>query len=360
MPRHKDHYHSHRIALKPLLPDAGLATLEQSVANALEVGEDAFIQFLLHQGLGPSWDELIHLHPTVCRFSKDNLRRLHQSRLTATADYLLQKNFLSQTRRILDQADIPHATIKGAHTRERYFDTPSLRVAVDQDVLISPEKKVKAIRAFQSEGFTFHGPPQNISHECSLIKGKRNLDLHWDILRPGRTRIPMITRILGATRDFDSHRGPDDNATLYLLLVHPVFTKYITTPHASLVRLLDIIYLLRKGDVDWKTVINWLDISGLKTAAWLSITWLKLLTDIAVPDYVTTELQPGRLRQHYLMYWLSNNLPSLWLERATRIQLGFTLPAHDQFRDAWRAAKTARFGQKAGPELLASLQNELS
>ncbi len=351
MPGSKDLYQLHRAALRPLLPNAAPSALEQAWTDVVRLGEDTFTEFLLQQGLGPLWDDLIDRHPSACLFSENNRTLLHNSRLTATAEYLLQRDCLDQTRRILDQANIRHAVIKGLHTRERYFPTPSLRVAVDQDVLINPQDKIRAIQAFQDEGFTFHGPPQNISHECSLIKGKRSIDLHWDVLRPGRTRIPMAPQVLESTQDYGSHWGPDDNATLYLLLIHSVFTKYLTTPQASLVRLLDLVYVLEKNEIDWEVVLGWLDSSGLKTAAWLTVTWLGLLTNIAVPDLVTSELQPGHIKKRYLECWLNKDLSSRWQEKNTIVQLGFTLFAHDQVADARRAALTARVLSKIRPRI---------
>ena len=360
MPRSKDPYLLHRTALRPLLPNVAPSALEQAWDNVASIGEDRFIHFLLAQGLGPSWDEFINRCPTVCQFSKSNLAILHNSRLTATADYLLQKNCLDQTSQILVAANIRHAVIKGLHTRERYFPRPALRVAVDQDVLIVPRDRVKAIRAFQKEGFTFRGVPENISHECSLINGKRNIDLHWDVLRPGRTRMPMAPRILGTTMDYGSHWGPDDNATLYLLLVHSVFAKYLTTPHASLIRLLDLAYVLEKSEIDWDVVLDWLYNSGLKTAAWLTFTWFQILTNISISDFVYSELKPGHIKTRYLESWLNNDLSSRWQDNNLLMQLGFTLIAHDQVADSWRAAFAARSCRKSGPEMLESLGEELT
>jgi hypothetical protein len=170
----------------------------------------------------------------------------------------------------------------------------------------------------------------------------------------------MAPQVLESTQDYGSHWGPDDNATLYLLLIHSVFTKYLTTPQASLVRLLDLVYLLERNEIDWEIVLGWLDSSGLKTAAWLTVTWLGLLTNIAVPDLVSSTLQPGHIKKRYLECWLNKDLSSRWHESNKIVQLGFTLFAHDQVADAWRAALTARACQKSGPELLHSIEKELT
>ena len=82
-------------------------------------------------------------------------------------------------------------------------------------MLISPHNKVKAIKAFKSEGYTFHGSCDNIAQDCSLVKGKTAIDLHWDILRPGRTRKPMVETLLECRKDYGTHWGMSHGATLF-------------------------------------------------------------------------------------------------------------------------------------------------
>lgn len=356
----KDPYQLHRAALAPLLPGAQVAQLEQSCQVAATIGEQPFANFLLEQGLAPLWDEKIQSYRGDLPVSKLFRDSVHQSRMHATGIYLLQHNNLSKIRAILDQASIPHTVLKGAHTRERYYDEPALRPAVDQDVLVSKELKEQAIQALQSADFTFYGVPENISHECSLEKGRISVDLHWDILRPGRTRLPMAQTILDNRQDYGSHWGPNDNACLFMLLVHPVFTKYLTAPQATLVRQLDLVLLMEEGKPDWNVVFHWLEISGLKTAAWLSLTWLELITGITVDKKVVATLTPGPIRQHYLQRWLNHNLATRWSSKPSIIQIGFTLPAHDSLRDSARAMRASRACRKEGPNMLDALDKELA
>lgn len=335
-----DSYTWHRAALAPLL--------SHSSSNVPGATDEAFVEFLLNQGLGPLWDHAINEQNFNPRLSPQSEERLHNNRLHATAHYLVQRNSLLAIKPILEVAEVPHLVFKGCHTRELLFSEPSLRPAQDIDVLIPNEQKTQAIRAFVDAGFKFHGTPDNISHECSLTQGNTSIDLHWDIFRPGRTRIPMAPKILDTRKDCGSHWGPDENSTLFLLLVHPVFTKYLTTPHASLVRQLDLVYLLTKEEVDWAKVLNWLSVAGMKTAAWLSLTWLEMLTDIAAPKEVMAKLEPGVVKQTYLTYWLRHNLSSRLLNSPSLVQLGFTLPAHDSWKDALAASRKAAACRRAG------------
>ncbi|MEP6391047.1 MAG: nucleotidyltransferase family protein [Halioglobus sp.] len=355
----RDPYQLHRTALAPLLPGAGKLELSKASKAAVSISEQEFTVFLLRQGLAPIWAAKLKKYELPL-FSDETTKTLRQARLSATGEYLLQRKSLGAIRTALDEADIPHAVLKGQHTRERFFSEPALRPCADIDLLIDPADKVRAIKAMQGTGFTFYGSAEYISHECSLEKGKTYIDLHWDILRPGRTKIPMAQTILSMRQDYESHWGLSDNATLYLLLVHPVFTKYLTAPQASLVRQLDLIYLLESWANSWDTVVQLLSESGLKTAAWLSLMWLTVLTGVSAPPDVMSKLQPGKIRRRYLENWLVKDLSTHWLDLPRVVQLGFTLPAHDKWVDSVRAIKSIRDCRKLGKVTLATLEEQVS
>ena len=189
-------YPFHKIALAPLLPHATEGDLEKSAASGIALGQRDFETFLLQQGLVPLWDKRIEQYTGDLPLSAQFRDSLHRARLQGTGEYLIQLHSLTRVKEILDEAGVTHVVIKGAHTRELYYDTPALRPAVDIDVLIRYEDRIKTIEAFQAKGFEFYGVPENISHEACLVKGKTTIDLHWNILRPGRTRIPMTNTLL--------------------------------------------------------------------------------------------------------------------------------------------------------------------
>jgi Uncharacterised nucleotidyltransferase len=360
MLRRKDHYQFHRNALRPLLPGAGPEAIEQASTEALKLGENAFTKFLLHQGLGPMWDNINEESQILGKFSTKNCQLLHQSRLQTTGDYLLQRERLSQIRKILETADIPHAIIKGAHTREVYFPEPLLRPAVDIDVLIQPANKIAAIKAFQKADYRFHGNADNIAQDCSLLKGNTTIDLHWDILRPGRTRKPMVDALLADRMDYGSHWGLNHIGTLFIILVHPVFRKYANGPSAKLVRLIDLLLLLHRHPSTTSEVLYLLHESGLNTAGWITCTWLNLLTGSKAAQELATQLAPAKVRQSYLSHWIRSDLSTRLFSKTILVQLGFTLFAHDHLEDAWRAAKSARACRTAGPKILKTVKNAVS
>ncbi len=182
--------------------------------------------------------------------------------------------------------------------------------------------------------------PENISHEISLVKGGISIDLHWDIMRPGRTRIPMTEILLKTRKEFPTHWGLDNDATLFLMLVHPVFTKYSTTPHSTLIRIVDLAHWIETKEPDWEQIESWLEDAGVRTAAWITLEWLRQLAQITPPASFMECIQPGKLRINYLRYWIKKNLSSRLINYPRLIQITFTLPAHDKFSDAMQAITT--------------------
>ena len=336
-----DPYQLHRVALSPLLPGA----TQDDIASACEridaIGECTFSTFLLQQGLAPMWDHMLAQQRRSSQFSEEFKKIIHQSRLSATGTYLMHRHKLTLIKEILENANIPHAVYKGADIRERLYDEPALRPAADIDILVTNENKVKAIRALSHEGYKLYAPAENISHEVSLNLGRTSIDLHWDILRPGRTRVSMAPRLLDTRADYGSHWGMSDEATLFVMLVHPVFVRHSTTPLAALMRIVDMATLLAKSEVKWEGVIQLLEEAGLKTAAWISLTLFEFLTAKKQPEHIMTALKPSRVKQKYLHYWLQNNVSSRLMHKPLYLQIGFTLPAHDNLGDAIRAARRA-------------------
>lgn len=304
--------------------------------------EKPFQRFLQQQGLAPMWHEMLHQSNSPHTFSAYFTDTLRQARLQTAGLYLAQKEALNSIKKILDPKNITHVVYKGAHHREQYYADPPLRPALDIDILVNDKDKFAATKAFKQEGFDLLARAKDISHEVSLKKGAIAIDLHWDILRPGRTLTPISNALLKTRKDYGHYWGMSDEATLFVMLVHPVFAKYGTAPQARLMRLIDLKLLLEKTNINWQEVLQLLAITGLKTAAWLTLKWLEKLTNAKPPQNIIEQLQPGILKQKYLMYWLDKNLVTYLLPHPSLIQLGFTLPAHDHLAGAAQAVRQAR------------------
>lgn len=347
----QDKHTFHRLALAPFVKtEAELLALWSKLPTEQEAN---FVIFLQEQGLAPLWDATPAC--TSLPLNKESRNQLHQARLANAALYLLQRHSLEKIRRTLDAADIPHVITKGCHTREVYYTEANLRPAIDIDILVTPEHKFETIRAFQTEGFTFHATAENAAQDCSLIKGDTAIDLHWDILRPGRTRQPMAQTLLATRTDYGTHWGLSHGATLYLMLVHPVFRKYTTTPQASLMRLVDLLELLQQQPRSQQNATQLLFQSGLATAGWITLAWLQHLTGRRTD--LMEEVAPGSIRRSYLTNWLQRDLANRLPAAVT--QLAFTLAAHDTAKDALHAARRARHHRRNSTKQLAELQREI-
>lgn len=335
-----DPYRIHRIALLPLISGNSQQAFNSVKTAGSASEEEQLLKFILQHGLGPLWHKTLKKGNATSLFSAAFTDTLKKVTLFATANYLRQQHSLEKIGDIFGAESIPHAVFKGAHIRELIYSNPALRTACDIDILVSQEDKTRAVKALLAAGLTFHPISENISHEASLADGNASIDLHWDIMRPGRTRIDLTEELLTARQEFSGHWGLNNEATLFIMLVHPVFTKYCTAPQASLVRIIDLVRWIQTRQIDWNRVFDWLKRGGVQTAAWITAEWLELLTGIILPESFVHSIKPSAARSLYLRKWLSHNLSSRLLEYPLLIQAGFTLPAHDRLADAYRAIST--------------------
>ncbi|MHB8810928.1 MAG: hypothetical protein ACYC9M_13085 [Desulfobulbaceae bacterium] len=151
---------------------------------------------------------------------------------------------------------------------------------------------------------------------------------------------------------------------LFIMLVHPVFAKYFTTPQAALIRMVDLVRWTRTRNIDWEKTAAFLGMGGVKTAAWTTVMVLTKLSGITLPEAFTNRIKPGRIKTWYLRQWLVKNLSTRLLNHPAFVQFGFTLPAHDTWAGAWHAAQLALHEKKEAPrktkELLQSINKETS
>jgi hypothetical protein len=238
---------------------------------------------------------------------------------------------------LFKKESIAYAVFKGTQIREViYAENPSIRPAADIDLLVYPVDLERTVQALIEAGFALDIKEQNISHEVTLSFKNVAIDLHWHILRPGRLRTSLTDEFLATRQHFDTHIGFNAETTLFIMLVHPVFTKYSTTYLASLVRMIDLIQWIRTQAINWDMLAKLLKKYGVCTAAWITATYLEMLTGETLPDLFLEQIRPGRLKCSYLNNWLLANRSSDFLNHPLAVQLGFTLPAHDNIFDASR------------------------
>lgn len=324
-----------------LLPAAVQADPESCHSALIEGGPD-FLDFLLAQDLGALWHHRLQSNALLESLPQDTINALRQARISAAMGYLTQRAELDRLDRLFEAEGIPYVVIKGAHVRELVYPDPALRPASDIDILIDPADRWRATRALIGAGYTAHAEAANISHEASFSHGIVNIDLHWHMLRPGRTRIDMTAELLARRQRGNGQWGLSDDHTLFLMLTHPAFAKYVCSPNMGLGRVADFLLWIQQRPVDWPAVLKLLETAGLKTAAWAMLTWFRMLapphTHASLDSWIDS-VRPGRLRAAYLRQWLLLDLPGRWLNRPFLIQFGFTLPLHDRPADMLHAIR---------------------
>ena len=341
LPAH-DPFRLHRLALRvtePHLTEADLRSLLHTIGTA---GAPAFANTLIELGVVSYWHQTILTHGAANDAAPGFMDTLKAIHLSETMLYMAQRAALREVDAIFDGQNIAYAVIKGAHVRELVYADPALRSAGDIDILISPAQREVAVKGLIEAGYALRANPENISHEATLVRGEVAIDLHWNILRPGRTRIEMADSLLMRRQRVDDYWGLDDTDTVFLMLVHPAFAKYVCSPNMGLNRAFDFIFWLRKRSVDWDAVADRLAGAGLNTAAWTVLQWIAMLLpprSLQVPDSFIARIQPGVIRARYLRFWLRHDLPTRWLKQAMLIQLFFTLFLHDHPSDALHAIR---------------------
>lgn len=311
------------------------------IATLGTTGDETEI-FLSRQGMGAL------VHDVLSRFDDAHTRwpalleRLRHRRLTDAAIYAVQRAGLRELDEAFLRAGIAYAVLKGAHVRELVYTDPALRPAADIDVLVVPADRVAAARVLRQLGFEPQAEPENISHEMTFSRSVLDIDLHWDLLRPGRLRGDVADALLSRrVRIGDFHALSDDDA-IFLMLVHPAFAKYVNSPHASLLTVADFALLARTRPIDWDTVVNRLRAAGVGVSAWACLTWWSMLLGPHMPPLppgVLTQLRPASWRARYLEDWLRSGRSTHWIDKGLLIQAGLTLFLHDTPTDAVRAVR---------------------
>ena len=343
-------YARQRLALAPVTaaawPDREFAA---ALRQASGREQQEFAAYLAEQGLAGHW--LARLRQEAINDGLPFVAILRQREKIDAMRYLGQRRAIAIIEERFSEKKIPYAVMKGAHVRELLYANPAIRPSADVDILIAPPDRFKAVELLTMAGFNLSINPATVSHEVSLADNLTGIDLHWDVLRPGRACRHLTGDLLarrGRCQNFFALRPEDE---LFLLLFHPVFSKYLTTPHARLANIADLFLWGQKLSIDWLELCRLCAQHHFTTAAWLTASYLRLLTNSPAFDDFIASMRPGPLKAAWLDLWLSKNLPSRFLDRAWFTRLFFTLPAHDRCRDALRfllVRESKRF--KAGEE----------
>jgi hypothetical protein len=333
-----DDYRSALLAGFPEISRDDLVTRQEAA------GPD-FVSFVVDHGLGPLWD---------VQTARPEFR---ESRLAAEALYAAQQHVLEEVDAVLGNAGIEYAVFKGAVNRLLLYDNPAIRACHDLDLLVRASDRVRAAEILARAGFEPFPEARSISRELVLSRGGVNIDLHWGLLREGRLAEEPVHDMLDRRRRRFGIWLLDDDDAFFVLVVHPAFAKHLGGWDMGLHRVMDIVLWLRTRSYDWQAVRERLEKNGVRTAAWATLCWVRLVTSPYVPrelNGMLEDLRPGRLRTAWIERWLQGNLS----ERTARAHwarlFGFSLFLHDRPRDAGRALAGRRRAKKSEAEDLAA------
>ena len=300
-------------------------------------GNERFIEFLNQNCLAC----IFHTHLSEQGSQSPELETVREAlrpfALKCAARYLAQKRTLKKIHEVLETASINYAVFKGAHVRESAYEQPWLRTTADIDVLVSNKDQSAAIDALRNSGMEYHHNPEVFSHEVTLTNSDTSVDLHWHIMRPGRTRVDMTDSLLKNMELTHGYWGMNPTATLFVLLTHPAINKYVCSPDASLIKLVDLSLWMKHPDVDRDQLLALINAAGLRTAAWSTLFLLHLLTNERDNKELVEELQPGVLQRKYIEFWVSMDLPTLLYSHRFLMRTAFSLSLHDNLSDMIRA-----------------------
>ena len=302
--------------------------------QASDEEREAFATYLVAQGLAGHWLARLRRHSAMDESIFCTI--LQQWEKPNAMRYLAQRRAIAIAEERFSNSAIPYAVMKGAHVRELLYLNPAIRPAVDVDILIARQDRFKAIEIFVRSGFNLQVDPATVSHEVSLTDKITNIDLHWDILRPGRTDSRLVQEMFERRERCQNFSALSPQDELFLLLFHPVFNKYLNTPRARLAGVADLFYWGQTLAIDWPELCRLCIRHHLTTAAWLVASYVRLLTDNQAFDDFITLMRPSAMKAAWLGHWLRADYSNRFLDRPRLIKFLFTLPAHDHCRDLLR------------------------
>jgi hypothetical protein len=277
---------------------------------------------------------------------RNRLAPLHRQHV---AHQLLQESVMHSTAEALTRQSIAFVWLKAAAVRAELYARPGLRPSTDLDLLVSPTDRERAIRALVSAGGVCVASATS-THEQVVRLRSVDLDLHWDVLAPGRLREGVSEEILRERVPTNTGARPSDQHMLALALIHPAFAKHVCSRHMGLNRVLDTLRMLRAWKVEPENLVQLTKRWGGFNGAKASLYWLSRISKYArlSPLNGAYERNYESWRNRYLAAQIDRNWPDRWVDRS-RFVLGvtFSLWLQDSPSDVLRAvfARSSRARQ---------------
>jgi hypothetical protein len=341
-----DPYLLEKLALAPTVHPLSPGEIIKLLDDIYKIDEEKFLNLIIKNGLASIWFDFINEHEIYGKLSNSFVSILKNEKINTTALLLNESHELKQIHEIFELEKIPYLIFKGGSLKYTAYDDPAQRPTSDIDILVAEMDKHNAIAGLAKAGFDFYPLKENISHEATLTKKLVHIDLHWKLLRPGRTRIDLTDYFFQNRIKVDQYWGLNHQASLFVSLIHPAITKQLHSPSSILIHLVDLQKLVCKKEVNWDALVEIIEKSGTRSIAWASLYWLEKLTGTNAPEDIFSRLKPGRAHEHYIRIWLDHNLVKKLWKYYFLVQGGFSLAMQDSLPDALHALRTLMLEKK--------------
>jgi len=328
------HYDKQIRAIQPILEHPGSYESLSWFLSSGQAAQEEFTHYLVAQGLAGHWYHVLSDSVKAQKKCPTVFTLLERYMSAQQSIYYNQTSVLGKLHNLMKCNDILYAVIKGVHIREVLYSPPWFRSCEDIDILIDPKDKFRVAKILSEHGFKAYPDIKTITNDLTFAHGAVSVDLHWDILRPSRLEHSMTEELLSTRIDQNDYYGLSPEAIVFMMLIHPVFKKYLTTPQAYLSRIIDLYFWVKNHSLDWKEIFRLCDKSGLKTAAWLTSTYYTMLTGNHLNEHFINSIKPSKAKAAYLHFWLDYNLSTRFVNLPFIPQLLFTLAAHDTTRNS--------------------------
>ena len=332
-----------------LLRAAGPPPGEEALDRLLDGGADRLYRYLERHRVDQLWYRAVLDLGWEDRLPAELVDGLRQARRMSAARLLLQLEAARHAAAALAEAGVDHVFIKGIQLGGELYGDGVLRPAADVDLLIAAADREGALAALAASGFSPAPEEGQPPYQLTLAGHGAALDLHWHLLSPARRREPLTAPLLASRRRRDGLWFPDPEGVLAILLLLPAVSDHVT---ARLIHAVDLDRWLRRhgpragaAELDWRRVVELLERSGLKTAAWAMLERTRRLFATPVPEGFARRLAPGRRRRRYLRGWLERDPAALHRRHPLLVRGGFSLFLHDRPGDAVRALRGALAGR---------------
>jgi hypothetical protein len=137
----------------------------------------------------PKW--LVQRHGLAPLAARGGLAQFRDDLVRATVDWALMEAELTTLVPALRKAGVRVAPIKGASYAKHEYAHPAERPMSDLDLLVPAASRRDAEGVLRSLGFELSPAAALMHHAVPFVRGSFAIDLHWNIIGPGRARVAL-------------------------------------------------------------------------------------------------------------------------------------------------------------------------